>query len=182
MTEINITWSMENIWDFVKYTIITKTKQQKFFFLAIIICFAFILTSSIISAVTTQNTFMILLSVIVFAIAAGYFIIYYFIMKNYAKKIYNANKNSPETSIVLTDDNIVICQERQPVGVIGWNDIKDISNNVKKATYYLTTEQNALLLLEEKNIVTGDKFSLMKIIEDKKNELERSKDSGSQNN
>ncbi len=173
MTEVKIVWTERNVWNFVKYTIISKSAQQKFFFISILVCFVFIMITSIVTATVLQNTITLIISVCVPVFLLAYTVGYYFILKNYAKKIYNVNKDITDSSALISEEIIVICKNGVPKGTVSWSMVNSISINEKLAAFYIMTKENSLLLLEEANITNGSKEQLVKLLKRKKDEIEQ---------
>ncbi len=175
MTEVKIVWTEKNVWDFVKFTIINRAGRQKFFIVSLIICFIFVSAFSILSAFIIKNAVTLAIALLVPVLLAAYIVGYYFILKNYAKKIYGANKDNRDSSALIGEDNIIICENDFPKSRISWDEIEDITINSKLATYYIMSKDSSLLMLEESNIVKGDRYALLKVLEEKKNDIERAK-------
>lgn len=171
MVDLKIEWTNENVSEFVKYTMMTKGKTQKILTVVYAICFSVVLIASLIAFFVT-GSWLFIMTAAASALLLGSFVLFMKItMKKLSISLYDANKDSDVNVIQLSSEDIIVCREGQPVGRIPWDSIAEI--DVNKNAVYLTSKENALLLLEKERITGGTAEELDAIIKEKNAELSK---------
>lgn len=159
----NMNWTKENVWEFVKHHTLHKSKLQKILFAAYIICALLLLVFGITAFVITAEIMVLLFSLGALLVMCAYVVFFYFMMKSMAKKLLEANSENENLEICFNDEVIFVRKNNEPMGIIPWDNITDI--NIGASAAYITSKENALILIEFKCITTGKKEDFLKLLE-----------------
>ena len=173
MTEINVRWTMENIWEFVKFNSFRKNRTIKITFVLLICCYGLILGLCLASFIVLNNLAMLVVAAALTLLVAGYAFVFYRMLKKYAKRFYEANGDDENTNVRFSDELILVLKNGEPIGQLSWSAVGGIYFNDEKGAAYIMTRENALGLAEYSQIVSGTKEELKKLLEAKDAELSK---------
>lgn len=171
MVEIKVEWTEKNVKEFVKYTMFTKGKAQKILTIAYAVCFLLVFIFGVIAYFVLSSPMFLIASGAALLLLAAYFLFMELTASKLAKSLYNANKDSDMNIVQLSAEDIIVCRDHTPVGRIPWATIAQIDQH--KNAVYLTSSENALLLLEKERITGGTAEELEEIIKVKNAELSK---------
>lgn len=173
MVDIKTDWNEQNIKEYVRYTVFLRNKVSKTAVTALAVCsavlFAFCITMFFIFGYIISLIFALMI-VLITAIYVAFFA---FATKNAAKHIQKTNAESELNRVMISEDDIIGFNDEEPLGTISWSKISDIYFDEKLQAAYLTSQRNAVLILECKNILYGTAEELKAIVEAKRNELSK---------
>jgi hypothetical protein len=175
MVLVNLSYTKENLWGFIKYNTLSSTpfrRTVKYMYFAVL---AVMLIFGVTMAIVMGN---ILYAVLMFCMGAVFFGVGAFMIRTLKSAANNMQKELAEQSgmqAALNSEIILIRSGSQAIGYVTWDSIATISITPDFA--YLTTKEDALLLLEYKQIVNGvgDKNELIALLKDKSELLRQNK-------
>lgn len=173
MVDIRTQWNEHNIKEYVKYMVFLKNKPSKIALISFAVCAALVFVFCLIVFFVFYYAFALIFALAILFLAAAYTLSFTFIIKRSTKNILKANAESELNRVMISKDDIIVFNDEEPVGTISWSRIADIYFNEKTQTAYLTSEGNAVLVLECKNILSGTAEELKDIIGAKRNELSK---------
>jgi hypothetical protein len=182
MVLINLSYTKENLWAFIKYNTLSSTpfrRAVKYLYFAVL---AVMLIFGIAMAIVMGN---ILYAVLMFCMAAVFFGVGAFMVRTLKSAANNMQKELAEQSglqAALNADIILIRNGTQAIGYVTWDSIANISITPDFA--YLTTKEDALLLLEYRQIVSGGggKDELTALLKEKSEWIRQNKKAGKDKN
>lgn len=170
MVDFKVDWNKRNVWDFVKYSTLFRTKMQRIMFITYFVCCAVVLVMGIVAYIATKELYMLIIALAVLVIFLIYSGAVFLMMKSFAKKILKENEGG-ETTVSITDLDIMVYEKGEFIGKVDWSSVSQIS--VVKDAVYIITKENALLLLEYSNIIHGERAEFDRIIGEKNAELSK---------
>ena len=173
MVDIKTQWNEQNIKEYVRYTVFTRSKAAKIALIAFAVCWVLILSFCLTAFFAFGYDFALVFALMIVVLAVVYTLFFVFTIKNAAKNILKANAESELNRVMISNDDIIGFNNEEPIGTINWNKMADIYFDDKAQTAYLSTEGNAVLILECKNILSGTAEELKDIIGTKRNELSK---------
>lgn len=173
MVEIKTKWTEENLKDYMRFNIFNKSKLNKYLFIALIVLYVLVVAGCITIYFVLDFSPALIMLLGFTVILAVSFLIYFFILKDFVKTTLKSNKNEVFDSVLLNSSTIIVCKDQQPIGELGWGKIAKIYINDKCGAVYLCTEENAILILEFKNIVGGTEQELIETVKEKNDKLSK---------
>ena len=152
MTEFKLNWSREAINEYIDLMIKGKSLQA----LPVIlftVCVVTLIASGIVMFALTGNILSILVSACGVLFGAAVIITLSFVKKSLYKKVTEAYKGLSDLVAAVSDKDIILIKNNLPYGIISWDKIDEITFG--KKAFYLTTKENALLILEKNAVVSG---------------------------
>ncbi len=171
MVEVNTGWNEENLREYSEFNIFRKTKRTKILIFVLGAIDVLALAGGIVIFIITGffQGFLLAGLLILFSV------IWIFLMRaainDFVKNSLKDNEDAVYESVMIEPSYITVCRQGKPEGRMSWDKINGIYYNGKADAFYLTAEENVLLILEKKNIVKGDMEELKKIACDKQKEL-----------
>lgn len=173
MVDIKTGWTEQNLKEYVKYTVFSRSKAAKMALIFLAICavvtFAFCLAVFFIFDYIFTLIFAGTILFIVIASAAFFALS----IKSSVKNMLKANADSELNRVMISEDDIICFNGEEPIGTVSWSKMADVCFNEKTQTAYLTTEGNAALILECSGILSGTAEELKEIIGKKRDELSK---------
>lgn len=173
MTEIDVKWTKENVWEFVKFNSFRRSRGVTLTFIAFICCYGLLLGLCLAGFFVIQNYFMLICAIVLTLFVAGYALVFYRMLKKYAAKLLEANSDEEARTVRFDEEQILVLKSGEPIGKLSWSNIGNIYFNDEKGAAYIMTKENALLLIEYANIREGSKEELKKLLEGKNAELSK---------
>jgi hypothetical protein len=170
---VNLSYTQENLWAFVKHNVLSSTpfrRALKYVYFAVL---AIMLIFGVVMAIFMGN---ILYAVLMTCMALVFFFVGVFMMrtlKSAANSMYKELAEQNGMQAALNADIIYIRNGEQSAGYMTWDSVETIT--LAHDFAYLTTKSNALLLLEYKQIVSGDKAALEQLLTEKSTLIKQSK-------
>lgn len=94
------------------------------------------------------------------------------VLNTFARKAMEDNRDNTHESVILGESSILVCKNGEPIGEIKWEKITEIFFNDKAEAVYLSAaKEEAVLILEKKNIISGTMEELKRITEGKRREI-----------
>lgn len=169
MVEIKTSWTEENLKEYYKYTFFTQKVLPKILLVILPILYLVIVAYCVIVYINLNFTFTLIFAIVMTVVFALSGLIFVYMLKSIVKNTLKANENSEFNRAVISKDAIILFNNEKPYGELDWEKIKKISVNEKYSAVYLSTEENAVLILESKNIINGT-WDLLKEIAAEKND------------
>lgn len=173
MVEIKSVWTEENLKEYARYNTFSKGVFSRFMVIALIALYAVVVVGCLILYFMTELVFALIMPVIFTLFLVGCFLFLVSTMKEFVKNALKTGENEDFDSVLIDTDNIFICKEQQPIGQLDWDKITKIGINEKAGAVYLSTEENAVLILEFKNIVKGTEKELRETVKEKYDKLSK---------
>lgn len=173
MVEVKLQWNESNLKEYVKYTSFTQNTLSKAALIVFSICYVMIFAFCMIMAFAFNYYFMIGVALIL-TLLVGIFAVFMVLwLKSYIKNALKANSESDINNVLVCTDALLLLNEDEPLGKIDYENVKEIVFNEKNGASYIITKGDAVLILENKNIMLGTCEELKKILEEKKSELSK---------
>lgn len=173
MVEIKTLWTEENLWQYYKYMIFSEKMLPKILLAVLPILYLVIVIYCLIVYINMQFLLTLVLAIVMTVIFALSAIIFIFMIKSIIKTTLKANENSNFNKAFISKDSIILFKDEKPLGELDWEKIKKISVNDKFSAVYLSTDENAVLILESKNIINGTWDTLKEIAAEKNDKLSK---------
>ena len=170
MVEVKIEWTEKNLKEYCMYNLFGKTKR----ILALVIMLIAIYLALVTGCIVLYFTYdfyqgLILAGMLTVFWAAGALFLRS-VINSTVKKAVEENKDRPDQSVILGEHSVLICHGGDPVGEVKWDKITEVYFNDRAQTVYLNTGNDAVLMLEQKNIVSGTMEELREIVKEKRRE------------
>ncbi len=170
MIQAEIKWTRENLWEFVKYTALKRSKMITAFFIAFLLCFISISAVCFTMYFTIGSIYALAAAVLLLIMGVGYLVLLRFILKRSAAKLLESG--GEDTIACFSKDCILVLdKEGTPTGKLSWDNVDKIYFNDKAGAAYIMTKENAMLLTEYSNIKSGSESELKKLLREKDGEL-----------
>lgn len=173
MVEIKTKWTEENLKEYTKYTTFVKGKLSKIMFIALLALYVIVVAGCIALYCMFKYTFALVMAIAFTCFLAACLIFFALTTRDFVKTTLKASENEEFDSVLINEDNIFICKDGQPIGELEWDKIAKIYNNEKAEAVYLCTAENAVLILEYKNIVSGTEKELKETAEKRYDKLSK---------
>ena len=173
MVDIKTEWNERNLKEYVKYAVFSKNKTTKIALISFAVCGVLVLAFCLTVFFAFGYTFALIFVLTIVLLAIAYTVFFAFTVKNCTKNILKANSETELNRVMISSEDIIGFNNDEPIGVISWGKMADIHFNEKSQAVYLTTEGNAVLILEYKNILSGTVQELKEIIGAKSDELSK---------
>ena len=173
MVEINTKWTEENLKEYTKFVTFSKGKFSKLVLVGLVVLYLVVVAGCLALFLVMKLTFALVMAILftLFMIACGVF--YAITLKDFVKATLKSGENEEFNSVLIGSDHIFICKDQQPIGELEWDKITKIYLNEKAGAVYLCTEENAVLILEFKNITNGTEQELREIVKEKYDKLSK---------
>lgn len=171
MVEIKTSWTEENLKEYYKYTFFAQKVLPKALLVILPVLYLIIVIYCIIVYINMQFVFTLIFAIVMTVVFALSGLLFVYMLKSIIKNTLKANENSEFNRAVISKDTIILFKDEKPYGELDWEKIKKISVNEKYSAVYLSTEENAVLILESKNIINGTWDSLKEIAKEKNDKL-----------
>lgn len=170
MVELKIEWTEKNLKEYCMFNLFGKTKRILALVIMLIAIFLVLVTGCIVLyfAFDFYQGLILAGMLTVFWAAGALFL--RSVVNGTIKKAIEENKNRLDQSVIVGEHSILICHSGTPVGEVKWDQITEVYFNDKAETVYLNTGNDAVLMLEKKNIVSGTMEELKKIAKEKRRE------------
>lgn len=173
MVSIKTEWNEQNLNEYVRYKIFLRNKSTKTVLISFAVFCALVFAFCLIVFFTLGYTFALVFALVMVLLAVFYTVFFTFSIKSAVKKILKSNAESELNRVMISEDDIIAFNDDEPIGSISWSKIVDIYFSEKVQAVYLTSEGNAVLILECKNILSGTSGELKEIVGAKRNELSK---------
>lgn len=173
MVEIRTSWTEENLKEYYKYTIFSEKKLPKILLALLPVLYLAILVYCIIVFINMHFTAILVFAIVMTVIFAASAAIFVSMLKSIIKNTLKSNENSDFNKAVISRDAIILFKDEKPFGELDWDKIKKVTLNEKFSAVYLSTEENAVLILESKNILNGTWNTLKEIATEKNDKLSK---------
>ncbi|HBH95307.1 MAG TPA: hypothetical protein DDX91_06105 [Ruminococcaceae bacterium] len=173
MVEIKTLWTEENLKEYTKYTTFVKGRLNKVMFIALLVLYAAVVGGCIALFCMFKFTFALVMAIAFTVLLAVCILFFALTVKDFVKTALKAGENEEFDSVLINEDNIFICKNGQPIGELEWDKITRIYTNEKAGAVYLCTAENAVLILEYKNIVGGTEKELKDTVEKRYDKLSK---------
>lgn len=173
MVEVKTQWTEENLKEYTKYVAINKNQLNKFIFIIISVIYVIVTAGCIAIYCIFQYTFALIMAIGFTCFIALCVLFFILSIRGFVKTTLNSNENEEFDSVLINGEHIFICKDQQPIGELDWSKITKIYINDKAGAVYLCTEDNAVLLLEYKNIVGGTEKELRETVKEKHDQLSK---------
>lgn len=173
MVEIKTKWTEENLKDYTRFIIFNKSKLNKYLYIAMLVLYVLILAGCLTVYFAMHFDFALIMLLGFTFFLAVCILIYAFILKDFVKTTLKSNENEAFDSVLINSNNIFICKDQQPIGELDWEQIVKIYINEKCGAVYLCTQENAILILEYKNITGGTQQELIETVKEKNDKLSK---------
>ena len=173
MVEINTRWTEENLKEYTKFVTFSKGKFSSLVLVGLVVLYILVVAGCIALFLVMKLTFALVMVILftLFMIACGVF--YAITLKDFVKATLKSGENEEFNSVLISSDHIFICKYQQPIGELEWDKITKIYLNEKAGAVYLCTEENAVLILEFKNITNGTEQELRETVKEKYDKLSK---------
>ena len=165
MVKINLDWNKENLGEFVRFSTALKTKSQVFLMVAFYAVIVLIIILCAIMFALTGEIFAVISACVSVVVALVYNIGFRVVRKNLVNNLLEMNLKAGFVYAEIDTEEIILSDSEGPVGKISWSTVAKIEKNTDAGAVYITTEENAMLLFEYKNIIEGTKEALDGIFE-----------------
>lgn len=172
MVEINIRWTEKSLKEYSKFIFINN-RRNKILLAVLAAIFLLVLAGCLVLVFTGGHLYGLFFAALLVVCWGAGALFLRFAMNTYAKNAINESTDDDPDSLIVDDSEILVCKNRDPVGKLKWDKIKNIYFNKRAAVIYLITESDVLLILEEKNIVNGSMEVLTRIADGKNRELSK---------
>ncbi|MGN0589134.1 MAG: hypothetical protein ACI4KO_06330 [Ruminiclostridium sp.] len=152
MTEFKLNWSEEAVNEYIDLMIKGKNLQVIPVIL-FAVCIVTLIATGIIMFAFTGNIISLIVSACGVLFGGAVAVTVIFLKKSLYKKISEAYKELSDLVAAISDKDITLIRNNIPYGIISWDKIGDITYG--KKAFYLTTKENALLILEKNAVVSG---------------------------
>lgn len=173
MVEIKSNWTEENLKEYARFTTFSKGGFSKFMIFALIVLYIVVVVGCLTIYFMMKLIFALIMLIIFTCFLAACGLFFVLTMKDFVKTALKSSENEDFDSVLINADNIFICKDQQPIGELDWDKITKIHINEKAGAVYLCTEENAVLILEFKNIVTGTEKELRETVKEKYGKLSK---------
>ncbi|MCM1488801.1 MAG: hypothetical protein NC203_10595 [Firmicutes bacterium] len=173
MVEIKTSWTEENLSEYYKYTIFSSKKLPKILLAVLPIMYLAIVAYCLAVFIRMKYTLTLVFALVMTLIFAVSVIIFFSMTKSIIRNALKANEDSDFNRAMVDKDAIILLKDEKPLGELEWDKIKTISLNEKFSAVYLSTDEDALLILESKNIINGSWDSLKEIVREKNDKLSK---------
>ncbi len=161
----NMSWTKESVRDFTLFYSLNKSKSQKVMLISYFICMAVLLIIGLVTFIITKVTYVLIVIFVALAIMLLYGVFLYMLMRSMAKKLLEANGENDGLELYIAEEGIMISKEAKPIGMIEWDKLEE--GSLTPTATYITTKENSLLIVEDKDIKFGDKAGLIKLLKEK---------------
>ncbi|MDE7281226.1 MAG: hypothetical protein K2N36_05750 [Ruminiclostridium sp.] len=167
MVEINTRWTEENLKEYTKFIAFSKGKLSRLVLAGLAVLYLVVVAGCMALFLVMKLTFALVMAILftLFMIACGVF--YAITLKDFVKATLKSGENEEFNSVLISSDHILICKDQQPIGELDWDKIAKIFINEKAGAIYLCTEENAVLILEFRNITKGTEQELREAVKEK---------------
>ncbi len=165
MIESLLSYTEENVGEFVRYNIFGKSKTTKIYIICYIIFMIIIASAGAVMAIVTQMLWFIFATVISVLLIAGAAGILMITVKKYTKEIYEINSKNGYEAIEITASSIVLKKNDAAKAITDWTAVASVDFNADKA--YIVTHDGYLFIISGKNIKEGSIDELKQIAEEK---------------
>lgn len=160
-----LSYTKENVGEFVKYNIFSKNKTTKIYVICYLIFMIVIASVGVITAIVTQMLWFIFATVISVLLIAGAAGILMFAVNKYTKEIYDINSKNGYDAIEITASSIVLKKNEVAKAIADWTAVASVDFNSDKA--YIVTHDGYLFIISSKDIKEGSIDELKQIAEEK---------------
>ena len=165
MIKIKLDWNKENVGEFVRYSTAPKSKSHVFLTVAFYVVIAIIIALCIVMYAMTGEWLAIVGAGVSVIVAIVYNVGFRMVKKNLTNNILDLNLKTGFESVEVDYEKIVIHDSLGPLGKISWSNVTKIEKNNECGAVYITTCDNAMILIEYKNITEGTREELDGIFE-----------------
>lgn len=165
MVRIKLEWNKENFGEFVRFSTAPKTKAQAFLPIAFYAVIAVIIALCVVMFAMTGEWLAIAGAGVSVIVAVVYNVSFRMVKKNLVNNLLDMNVKTGFESVEIDGEKIIIFDKEGPLGKITWANVTKIERNSECGAVYITTCENAMLLIEYKNITEGTREELDGIFE-----------------
>lgn len=165
MVESLLSYTEENVGEFVRYNILGKSKTTKIYIICYLAFMAVIASVGAVTAIVTQMLWFIFATVISVLLIAGAAVILMLTVKKYTKDIYEINSKNGYDAIEITASSIVLKKNNTAKAITDWTAVASVDFNGDNA--YLVTHDGYLFIISGKYIKEGSLEELKQISEEK---------------
>ncbi len=165
MIDATLIWSEENIKQYVKYTMLEKTKNTKLYMTLYLISMVLIAVISCVTAIVTGMLWLFAATVFAVLLIVFFVFILFFAVKKYTNEIFEINKGSTFDGIEITATCFCLKRNGELAGKLEWEVIE--SADFYNDYVFLMTMQGFLIIISKEDIKTGSIKELKRIIDEK---------------
>ena len=173
MVEINTKWTEENLKEYTKYVTFSNGRFSKLVFISLVALYFVVVAGCLALYFSMKLTFALIMTIVFTCFMAACVVFFALTIKDFVKTALKSSENEDFNGVLISSDNIFICKDQQPIGELEWDKITKIYTNDKAGAIYLCTEENAVLILEFKNIVNGTEKELRETAKEKYDKLSK---------
>lgn len=173
MVDIKTGWTENNLREYVKYTVFLRNKFSMIALISFAVLGAVIIALCLTIFFVFDYILALVFAGIIVLFAIGFAAFLKLNINSCSKRVLKANEESDLNRVMISEDDIIVFNDDEPIGRISWSKMADIYFNEKVQAAYLTTEKNAALILECSNILSGTADEFKEIIEKKRYELSK---------
>ncbi|MDE6724472.1 MAG: hypothetical protein K2J79_02605 [Ruminiclostridium sp.] len=173
MVEINTKWTEKNLKEYTKFVTFSKGKFSKLVLVGLVVLYLVVVTGCLALFFVMELTFALVMAILFTCFMAACGVFYAITLRDFVKSTLKSSENEDFNSVLINSEHIFICKDQQPIGELEWDKITKIYLNEKVGAVYLCTEENAVLILEFKNITQGTEQELRETVKEKYDKLSK---------
>lgn len=165
MIESLLSYTKENVGEFVRYNIFGKSKTTKIYIICYIIFMIIIASAGAVTAIVTGMIWFLFATVISVLLIAGAAGILMIAVNKYTKEIFEINLKNGYDAIEITASSIVLKKNDAAKAIADWTAVASVDFNADNA--YIVTHDGFLFIIGSKDIKEGSIDELKQIAEEK---------------
>lgn len=173
MVEIKTKWTEENLKEYTKFVTFSAGKLSKVMFISVLALYFIVVAGCLALYFAMKFTVALVMAIGFTCFLAVCVLFFALTIKDFVKTTLKSSENEEFDSVLINTENIFICKDQQPIGELEWDKITKIYFNEKCGAVYLSTSENAVLILEYKNIVSGTEQELRETVKKKYDKLSK---------
>ncbi len=173
MVEINTKWTEENLKEYTRYVTFLKGKLSKLVLIGLVVLYLVVDAGCLALFLAMKLTFALVMAILFTCFMAACAVFFAITIRDFVKTTLKSSENEDFNGVLINSDHIFICKDQQPIGELEWDKITKIYINEKAGAVYLCTEENAVLILEFKNITNGTEKELREAVKEKYDKLSK---------
>lgn len=174
MVEVKIDWTEENLKEYCKFNLFGKSKHSIILLIVLAVVYIVLVTGCVVLYVALNFYQSLILAAMLTVFFGAGALFLRSVMNSIVKKAMEENKDSHFERVIVGEHSIMVCQGGKPIGELMWDKVTGIYFNNKAETVYLNASDDAVLILEKKNIINGSMEELSKIAKEKQREHTKS--------
>lgn len=166
MVEIKTEWTADNLKKYAEFVFFRKNKFAKVMLIIFPLVFIALVIGCLAIFFLMKLFFGLIMAAVLVLFSGICFVFLRFAINEFVKNALETNGASDFDSALLSGEAIFICKNGEPVGQLSFERLASIDFDERAGAVYLSTVENAVLILEFKNIIKGSKQELTKAVKD----------------